>query len=418
MKRLLAVLLLSAYFASFAAAAEKPNVVMLIADDQMWADYGFMGHPTIRTPNLDELARQSVVFTRGYVPSSLCRPSLATMITGLYPHQHQITGNDEAGRRGKNPPDRERLIRFIDQVPTLPRLLAKEGYLSHQSGKWWEGHYRRGGFTHGMTRGGRHGDEGLAIGREGMAPVLSFIDEALAKEKPFFVWYAPFLPHVPHNPPQRLLDKYKDKTPSLQVAKYWAMCEWLDETCGQLLNHLDERGVADNTIVVFLADNGWIQDPNGRRYAPRSKRSQYDGGLRTPILIRWPGHTKPTTIDTPVASIDLAPTILAACVLKPTAAMPGVNLLDAQAVAARDAIYGEIFAHDVAQPGNPPASLQYRWIIDFPWKLIVPHSPAQKGPIELYHLERDPHEKKNLAEAQPERVEELTRKLDAWWRPE
>lgn len=418
MKRLLAVLLLLAGLASSAAAAEKPNVVMLIADDQMWADYGFMGHPTIQTPNLDELARRSVVFTRGYVPSSLCRPSLATMITGLYPHQHQITGNDETGRRGKNPPDRERLIRFIDQSPTLPRLLGKAGYLSHQSGKWWEGHYRRGGFTHGMTRGGRHGDEGLAIGRKGMAPVLSFIDEAVAKEKPFFVWYAPMMPHLPHTPPQRLLDKYKDKTPSIEVAKYWAMCEWFDETCGQLLDHLDKRGVADNTLVVFLADNGWIQDPDGRRYAPRSKRSQYDGGIRTPIMIRWPGHAKPTTIEAPVSSINLAPTILTACGLKPTAAMPGVNLLAAQAVAARDAVYGEIYTHDVAQPGNPPASLQYRWVIDFPWKLIVPHPPVQKGPVELYHLEKDPHEKKNFAEARPERVEELKRKLDAWWRPE
>ena len=98
------------------------------------------------------------------------------------------------------------------------------------------------------------------------------------------------MPHSPHNPPQRLLDKYRHKVPTLETAKYWAMCEWFDETCGQLLDSLESRKLTNNTIVVFLADNGWIQDPGADRYAPRSKQSPYDGGLRTPILVRWPGN--------------------------------------------------------------------------------------------------------------------------------
>ena len=150
-------------------------------------------------------------------------------------------------------------VSFIDDQPTLPRLLAKRGYVSHQSGKWWQGHYSRGGFTHGMThgdpkRGGRHGDVGLKIGREGMDEIFDFIEDA--GDKPFFVWYAPFLPHTPHNPPKRLLDKYAKKTESKFIARYWAMCEWFDETCGQLLDHLDEKKLADDTIVLYVTDNG------------------------------------------------------------------------------------------------------------------------------------------------------------------
>ena len=132
-------------------------------------------------------------------------------------------------------------------------------YLSLQTGKWWQGNFKRGGFTHGMTKGLRHGDEGLEIGRKTMQPIFDFISTAKSEQKPFMVWYAPMMPHDPHTPPERLLAKYRDKTPSLHVAKYWAMVEWFDETCGQLLDHLDQQGVADNTIVIYVTDNGWIQ---------------------------------------------------------------------------------------------------------------------------------------------------------------
>lgn len=113
---------------------DAPNVVLIISDDQAWGDFGFMGHAHIRTPHLDQLAEQSAVFARGYVPSSLCRPSLATMITGLYPHQHGITGNDPP--RGVQ---RDRMLKHIAAVETLPKLLAERGYRSLQTGKWWEG---------------------------------------------------------------------------------------------------------------------------------------------------------------------------------------------------------------------------------------------------------------------------------------
>ncbi len=407
-------------------AAAPPNIVMIVSDDHHWADYSFMGHPTVKTPHLDKLAAQSLTFTRGYVPSSLCCPSLASMITGLYPHQHKVTSNDPPpvpGMKGAEfqkskqfADGRELMSKFIEAVPTLPRELGKHGYLSLQTGKWWQKHFSRGGFTHGMTVGGRHGDVGLDIGRKTMQPIYDFIGTAKQEKKPFFVWYAPMMPHDPHTPPQRILDKYRDKTPSLQVAKYWAMVEWFDETCGQLLAHLDEQGLAENTIVVYVTDNGWITNPETGRYAAKSKQSQYDGGLRTPIMVRWPGKVTPQKSPHLASSLDLMPTLLAAVGLKPTPQMPGLNLLDEKAVAARKALYGECFTHNFADMENPASSLKWRWVIEGDWKLIVPSKRNQPDDVvELYDLGKDASEEKNLASAEQVRVERLTKLLDTWW---
>ncbi len=256
--------------------SQPPNVVMIISDDQAWTDFGFMGHEVIKTPHLDRLAAASATFPRGYVPNSLCRPSLATMLTGLYPHQHKIPGNDPRGAV-----DRREMLRHVHRLNTLPKLLKEKGYVSFQSGKWWEGDpVKDGGFSAGMThgdpsKGGRHGDLGLKIGRQGMQPIFDFIDQA--GDKPFFVWYAPIMPHSPHTPPKRLLDKYSAPGKSEHVAKYHAMCEWFDETCGQLLGYLDQKNLAENTLVVFVTDNGWIQDPNSPQLCPQEQT----------LTVRW-----------------------------------------------------------------------------------------------------------------------------------
>jgi arylsulfatase A-like enzyme len=414
-----------------AESRTPPNVVLIIADDMGWTDYGFMGHPHIRTPKLDRLAAQSLAFRRGYVTTSLCSPSLASILSGQYPHRHKVTGNDPplppgaTDRSAQHHPEflaqRQEIVKYFDVMPTLSRLLAAKGYLSFESGKWWGGSYHRGGFTHGMTHGdpardGRHGDDGLSIGRQGMQPIFDFIDSARAQKAPFFVWYAPMMPHSPHNPPDRLLIHYRETAPSLEVAKYWAMCEWFDETCGQLLNYLDARNLAENTIVIFLADNGWIQDPRADRYAPRSKQSPYDGGLRTPILVRWPGRVIPRTCMVPVSAIDIAPTILEATGLAPSDGMEGVDLLDERAVTGRRAIFGELFTHNAVNIRDPVSSLRFRWAVAGDWKLIVPHRPNEPGAVvELFNLNRDPGETKNLASAEPRQVERLREWLDDWW---
>lgn len=421
-----------------ATAQDKPNIVMIISDDQAWTDYSFMGHDKIKTPSLDALAKQSVVFRRGYVPTALCRPSLMTMITGRYAHQHGVTGNDPSPKyadRGSELETQRRaqLISYVDKFETLPEQLTENGYLCHQSGKWWEGNFKRGGFTHGMTRGfpqqgGRHGDDGLKIGREGLEPVTEFVDMAVAQKKPFFLWYAPFLPHTPHKPPKRLLDKYSSEDLPPTIAKYYAMCEWFDETCGELISHLDKAGVRDNTLIVYVCDNGWIQSPDSRKYAPRSKQTPYEGGIRTPIMFSWPGMMKPADRTELCSSIDLAPTILAAAGLKTPDDLPGLNLLPNCKTGApikRDTIFGESFAHDIADIDKPEASLLYRWCISGKWKLLLTydgevnryqstHPRTEKRP-QLFDLIADPTETKNLAAENPEVIAALAKQIEDWY---
>lgn len=398
------------------AQAAPPNVVMIVGDDMGWMDFGFMGSKVVHTPHLDKLAAESAVFPNAYVPTSLCRASLATLLTGQFGHQHKICCND--------PPDgvdRALMHPFIKKAPALPRLLGEAGYLSFQTGKFWEGHFSNAGFTHGMTTKGRHGDDGLVIGRKTMQPIYDFITQA--GEKPFFVWYAPMLPHEPHDPPERLLKKYQTPQRPLKLAKYYANCERFDETCGELLDWLDNNKLRNNTLVVFVVDNGWIQETGQVRttrgwFAPKSKMSPYDGGLRTPVMFRWPGKTKAGRYEDLVSTVDLAPTILSACGVTPPKAMAGLNLMGRAAGGgplARDAVFGEIFVHTAVDIDKPALNLTHRWVRAGGWKLI--RDEARQS-VELYDLASDAFETKNLAASQSQRVADLLKRLDQWWSAE
>jgi len=415
------------------SAEVAPNIVVILSDDQGWTDYGFMGHPEIKTPHLDQLAAQSLVFERGYVASPLCRPSLASLLTGRLPYDHRITGNDVDGNRNREALDKPLREKF-HQFPSFIRSLTQHGYLTHQSGKWWEGSYQDGGFTHGMTRGERHGDAGLVIGRETMKPVTDFIDMAKAEKKPFCVWYAPFLPHTPHNPPQRLLTKYTRPGRPADVAKYYAMCEWFDETCGTLLSHLDRQGLRENTIVLYICDNGWAAtstnaaDPhqkNWKGYALRTKSSPYEMGIRTPIMISWPGRVTPARSSDLAHAIDFFPTIAAATGITAPKELPGINLLDETSRRQRDTVFGVTHSVHNMTPDHPDGTLQYLWCVSGEWKLLLRYHGSDtteyknihlwdQKPVRLYHLKNDPHEKEELSDKHPEIVERLRKKIEAW----
>ena len=430
------------------AAAVPPNVVLIISDDQAWWDYGFMGSKQVDTPRLDRLASESATFVRGYVPTSLCCPSLVSILTGQYAWRHTITGNDpakpeEESARGAGTTGREILNRRMDRMATLPRVLGEAGYMSLQTGKWWQGDYTRGGFTHGMTKGTRHGDEGLKIGRETMQPIYDFIGEAQRERKPFFVWYAPFLPHEPHTPPKDLLEKYKARTDSLPMARYFAMCEWLDRTCGELMDHLDMKGLRENTIVALVTDNGWRQSAARAGVEPRSKLWPNDGGVRTPILFRWPGRIDPGVRQMPVSSTDIAPTLLAAAGVKVPGGMQGKALFTSGSNGSklveernRGPVFGETYTHDMWDLAQPHRSLLWRWVVDGEHKLIVPvtadgrameeipgdrrvtelfRTALAKARPELYEVTNDPDEERDLAGSKPDVVKVLRARLDAWW---
>lgn len=464
-----AFLWLNAFAALAAATATRPNVILIISDDQTYRDFGFMGNERVQTPHLDRLAAGSARYVNGYVPTSVCSPSLATLLTGLYPHQNGIHYNhpppgNSAFNRMKSRAEYERVrsesFYLIRSQPTLPRALAKAGYRCLQTGKFWEGHFRNAGFTEGMTLfepppgqayGGvrtlasgekaahGNGDWGLKIGRETMKPIYEFIDDCHGAKTPFFVWYAPYLPHQPHDSPKKYFDLYRGK-PGIAEHEipYFASISQFDDTVGELMNFVEKKELAKDTLFVFVTDNGWT--PGTRRHktdmdffyhTDESKRSPFEDGLRTPILLSWKGVTKPATHTELVSSVDLVPTILAAAGnLTGMRDRPGIDLLpSAKGEAKLDpkrAVFGEIYPGDATSLGHPSRDVAYRWIRDGQYKLIVPQTGKGKEPwggylkkVALFNVFHDPNEERDLAAEpfQARRIAALKRKLDAWWTP-
>lgn len=449
-----------------AADSSRPNVVMIISDDQTYTDFGFMGAQSVKTPHIDRLASQSARYVNGYVPASVCRPSLATLLTGLYPHEHGIHFNHPPPGGGRlNAMSRHdyyaargRAERLIQSVPTLPRILARAGYDCLQTGKYWEGHYRTAGFTHGMTTGEAagvdgcwdkrlpdgslvahgNGDVGLTIGRTTMQPLFEFLDaHDQPGDAPFLIWYAPVLPHEPHNPPQEFLQMvHGDSSVPRHCVEYYAACAWFDQTVGRLIERIERKGLAGNTIFVFVVDNGWTPSTNehskypGYRVDRRSKRSPFEAGLRTPILIRWDGRVKPATHESLVSSVDVVPTILHAVGLGDQAA--GMSGIDLTPSARGDEplenrpMFGEVYPGDATALGRPAGDIAYRWVRQGDLKLIVPHGHANKAPwggyltkAALFDVRRDPDEAVDLSGKSEYSAElaRLRRLLDDWWSP-
>ena len=423
MIRPLLPLLLACLFIGQAAAATKPNIILILSDDHTYSHYGFMGNDAVKTPNLDRMAGESLLYTRGY-SMPVCSPSLATLLTGLLPSRHGITGNDlRASATKKNARmDRDPLRDRLHRNPIiLPKALGEAGYLTFQTGKLWNCSYKEAGFTHGMTKEqSRHGGAGLTIGRQGMEPIHEFIDMAVAEEKPFFIWYAPMMPHDPHNPPARLRDKYRGKGPTEHAEVYHAMIEWFDETCGDLDAYLAKKGLKENTMIVYLSDNGW--DPLHGYKGGRAKLTPYENGIRTPVFVRWPGKVEPKRDETTLASIvDVVPTMLQAAGVAVPADLHGLDLRDQEAMTKRKSIEIESYTHDIFEMDVPEKSLTARVIIEGWNKLILPGPVKMEGPKatfasiagvdELYDLKSDPTETKNLAEEKPDEVKRLKAKL-------
>jgi uncharacterized sulfatase len=296
----------------------------------------------------------------------------------------------------------------------LPKALTDAGYLTFQSGKLWNTSFRDVGFTHGMTATpGRHGDAGLVIGRKGLQPLFDFMDDARTQGKPFFVWYAPMLPHGPHDPPEDILRKYLGRGPTPAAEKYYAMVEWFDRTCGDLDRYLADHKLTDNTVVLYLADNGW--DAALGYAGKRAKLSPYELGIRTPMFVRWPGHVSPHRDDETLASIiDVVPTVLTLAGTKAPDDLPGLDITDTAAMRARKAVFVEAYTHDIADLGAPEKSVIAQVVISGWSKLIMPgpakpDKPHSSAPaeIEFFDLRSDPRELTNLARQRPDEVQRL-----------
>lgn len=416
-----AMLATSCGFNEKSTNSTPPNIVWIIADDQAYSDFGFMGHELVKTPHIDKLASESALFPNGYVPTSLCRASLATLITGKYAFDHGICFND--------PPDgipHSSTFRFLEMQTPIPQALKSAGYRSLQTGKFWEGVYTNGGFTDGMTEGTRAGDKGLRIGRKTMEPIDQFLGDV--GEQPFFLWFAPYLPHAPFDAVESYKEPFRNKGLGKREIGYYANISWLDDTVGQLTELLKKNGKADNTVIMFIVDNGWLPNRDGEsfrdlqnrvlRFDPRSKSSPYEGGVRTPIFVKWPGRIEPGQYEDLVSSIDFYPTTLGLADLPQKMDLKGINLrpfLEKQMSLEPRAVFGEIYYHDAIDLDDPSVNVTHRWARKGDWKLIV--NDCDNGSAELYDLKNDAKELNNLAPdpAHQDTVETLKAEIEAWW---
>src|SRR5262245_30661749 len=416
-----------------ARAGARPNVVVLVADDM---DYEHFEHPLAPMPTLAELARQGVLFTHGFVPMSRCRPSQASLLSGLWPHQNGVYFNVGADH--------------IDPATALPNLLKDAGYATVGEGKFWEFEARVMGFSNYTIRNYE------TFVRWDQQHLFDWLDEN-AKRAPFFVWWAPELPHVPHDPPERLLARFPLE--SIPVPDWFqgdeaaraefrtrertllAMDAWLDRGVAELREKLSSLGVLDDTLFVFLVDNGWA---NGCV----SKGWGLDKGLRTPVVLSWPrgfrGGARHADLVSPV---DLYATILDFAGAPVPDACAGQSLrprLEGKPFEPRTALYGALYPLEPAEPLADPARDAYAlWARTDRWKLILtlkdlsaadagrdvgdredikvslaPDFVRKRGEVELYDLTADPHELTNLA-GRPELAEteaRLRRETLDWWR--
>lgn len=410
------------------ATAERPNFVFIVSDDHDFEHLGFMGNTTVHTPAIDRLAEAGTVFTHAHLPMSRCHPTLASFLSGRWPHQSGIYYN-----YGPRP---------LDPAGSLPRLLSKAGYATYVEGKYWEGDPREMGFTHGA------GKTAKTFVREGQADLFKFIDEVGSKQ-PFFVWWAPLIPHTPHNPPPRyrnLFDQEKVPIPDWFTGdrqefrkkefKSLAMEAWLDDGIAQLVDKLQSSGLHDNTMYVFLIDNGWC---NGLV----SKGSPFEKGVRTPIFFSLPGSVPSgRRLDHLVSTLDVYPTILdyAGEPIPETAAGRSLRpAVEGRPSRIRDVLYGAIYpAFATEGDARPERDVYALYARTETWKYILfvqdvaqerngdylriqsiltDYPQRARGDEDLYDLKTDPHELKNLA-SRPEhrqRIDQFKNDVLQWW---
>lgn len=339
--------------------AEQYDILLIIADDLAYDHYGFAGHPVLKTPSIDSLSAQSVRFPAAYVSSS-CRPSYATLLTGLPEHIHEVTYLDGPS---------------LGDLPTVADRLLNVGYSTFQAGKFWEGSPDFRGFTDNVSFDSVTGN--LSIGRTSIDPIFDFMEET---SSPWFVWFSPQMPHSPYDAPDNFLAMYEEMGLDTATVEYFAMVSWFDAVVGTLL-----QGIEDNTVVIFLADNGFVQSEWPELQTPTSKTSSYEHGIRTQLLIRHPKHDSILRAELSSA-VDVTATILSIAGAD-YSDLPGIDLLapappDTPAFGSRSSL----------GLGAPPGVLLERWARDDEWKLV----DVENGDDRLHNLTLDPEENVNL----------------------
>ncbi|WP_340114593.1 sulfatase [Maribellus mangrovi] len=424
---------------------ERPNILLINIDDMGWRDVGFMGSEYYETPNIDALAANGMIFTQAYAGASNCAPSRACLMSGQWTPRHEIytVSNSDRGKskdRKLIPTPNNEYI--PDDNLLIPEILKQHGYITCHAGKWHltdDPELR--GFD--VNIGGSHtGNPGSYYPPYKSVPSLTppsndyyltnlIADETLGflssvQEEPFFLYYSPYAVHTPIQPVRDLLKKYENKAEwnGQNNAQYATMVENVDAQIGRIISLFIEQGKLENTFILFTSDNGGHYGITKQWPLRSGKGSYYEGGIREPMVACWEGKIpKGVKSEIPVTNLDFYPTILAvAGISKPEdKILDGESLLPVltknETIEERPLFWhfpiylqayvkNDTTTQDPLFRTRPGSALRYG-----DWKLI---QYFENNDIELYNLKEDIGEKNNMANSNPEKVDELLEMLERW----
>ena len=434
------VLLFGCGCSSIDAPARPPNVILILVDDLGWTDLGFMGSDFYETPNIDRLANSGVRFMNAYAATTVCSPTRASVLTGKYPARLHVTDWIHGHAR---PWAKLRVPEWTEYLPleeiTLAEALRPLGYATASMGKWHLGdppHYpKEQGFdinVAGYFRGQppsyhapyqiptlEEGADGEYLTDRLAQEAAAFIEEN--QDRPFFLYLPFYTVHTPIQGKAEKIARYEAKAEALGEGRhrnpgYAAMIESLDEGVGHILDELDRLGLTEETLVLFTSDNGGLVLPlsdwgtiTSNVPLREGKGSSYEGGVRVPLVIRWPGKAEPgREVAVPVISNDFVPTILEIVGAPEAAGIDGeslVPLLAGSGSLERDSLYWH-YPHY-----HPGGATPYGAVRVGDFKLIEFYEDER---VELYNLRDDPGESQDLAAELPEKTRELEERLENW----
>ncbi len=422
----------------------KPNILLINVDDLGWKDLGFMGSSYYETPNLDALAREGMVFMRAYAGAANCAPSRACLLSGLNTPRHgvyTVSPSERGNAKTRRIIPIANTRHLEDSVFTLPLMLQSTGYVTGSFGKWHVGNDpTQQGIDHnvGGSHRGNPGRDGyfapynidfIEDGPDGEYLTDRLTSEAIAfieanKDTSFFAYVPYYTVHTPIMGKEEWVARYEQKegTEGQDNPVFGAMVSAMDENVGRLLNALERFGLVENTLVIFTSDNGGIRAISRQSPLRAGKGSYYEGGIRVPLVIRWPGQVMAGVINNnQVSNLDFFPT-LQEIVRPPTVAdrLDGVSLVPQF----RDTTHVErdLYFHfpiylqaysKVEDDGRDPLfrTRPGSVVLSGDWKL---HQYFEDGGLELYNLRADPGERNDLSEQEVEVTEAMLAKLERW----
>ncbi len=436
-------LILTTSVTSISARDQPPNILFILVDDLGWMDLGCYGSTFYETPHTDRLSAEGMRFTQAYAAAPVCSPTRASLMTGKNPARLGFTGHITAILKYRYPPEgriippQDHMLLRLEET-TLAEAVHEAGYVSASIGKWHlgpEGYWPTdqgfdlniAGWTHGSPPTHFFPYEDPAKEWNASIPTMQggepgeyltdrMTDEAIQfieqnQDRPFFCYLTHYAVHSPIEAPQQITAKYERKfaTDSSQKnAEYAAMIQSVDDGIGRIMQTLDRLQLAENTVVVFFSDNGGLSQVTNNAPLREGKQFLYEGGIRVPLIIKWPGHVDSgTTCDVPVISHDLFPTIveLAGSQASESKALDGVSLLPLlkQSGDLPERKLYWYYPHYARHPGAV--------VRDGNLKLIEHYDPPN---VELYNIAEDLSESHDLADEMPKQVKQMRSDLEAW----